>query len=95
MPAGLNSLLTKRDYHRGSYPIGVIKTPNGNFVAQITKNKKHYNIGTYITVQDAFNAYKEAKETHIKEEAKSYYDRRLITEQVYNALMNYKVDITD
>lgn len=95
VPAGLNSLLTKRDYHRGECPIGVIKTQNGSFVAQITKSKKHYKIGTYDTPEEAFNAYKEVKEKHIQQQAQSYFDRGLITERVYKALMNYIVEITD
>lgn len=95
VPAGLNSLLTKRDYHRGKYPVGVIKSQNGNFVAQITKNKKHYNIGTYTTIEEAFNAYKESKEKYIQLQAQSYFGRGLITERVYNALIKYEVEITD
>ena len=49
----------------------------------------------YNTIEDAFYAYKQAKEAHIKEVATQYYKDGKITEKVYNALMNYKVEITD
>lgn len=95
IPAALNSLLTKRNFHRGCYPIGVQKTPSGRFLASMHLNGKSTNIGSYDTVEEAFVAYKNAKETHIKEVAEKYYLDGKITKKVYNALVNYKVEITD
>lgn len=95
VPAALNSLLTKRDYHRGNYPIGVQKPPRGRFFASIHLNGMTKKIGRYDTIEEAFEAYKQAKEKHIKEVAEKYYSDGKITERVYDALMKYEVDITD
>ncbi len=51
------------------------------------------HIGSYSTPEQAFQAYKTAKEKHIKEVAEKYKNQ--ITKEVYNALYNYQVEITD
>ena len=43
--------------------------------------------------EEAFLAYKQAKELHIKEVANKWKDQ--IDPRVYEALMNYTVEITD
>jgi hypothetical protein len=60
-------------------------------------NKKAYKtyIGCFSTPEEAFEAYKKAKEEYIKEVAEKYYKEGAISEKVYNALMNYEVEITD
>jgi hypothetical protein len=55
--------------------------------------RKH--IGYFKTPYDAFCAYKKEKESYIKEVAKEYYDKGAIGKNVYDALMNYKIEITD
>lgn len=45
------------------------------------------------TVEEAFNLYKELKEEHVKNLALQY--KNYLTEKVFNALMNYTVEITD
>lgn len=95
IPAGLNSLLTKRDNHRGILPIGVQIPPRGKFIASIHLNGRTTKIGRYDTIEEAFNAYKQAKEQHIRDVAQKYYNEGKITERVYKALLNYKVEITD
>ena len=51
-----------------------------------------YNINKN-TVEQAFNVYKKAKESYIKEVAEKWKDR--IDTGVYQALLNYKVNIDD
>ena len=58
-------------------------------------NQEYVVLGYFNNVIDAFNAYKKAKEKHIKEIAQKNFDNGLINEQVYQALMNYEVEITD
>ncbi len=58
----------------------------------MSKGKREY-LGCFKTEIEAFNAYKQAKESFIKEQAnkwKSHIDQR-----AYNALMNYEVGIDD
>ena len=49
--------------------------------------------GCFSDEIEAFKAYKTAKELHIKELAEKWKDQ--IDERAYNALMDYKVEITD
>jgi hypothetical protein len=90
----INSLLISCKATRGDLPIGVVKNHNG-FTAQLKENKKQKYIGYFDTIEEAFNAYKKAKEAYIKEVAQEYYDKGEITERVYDALMRYEVEITD
>ena len=50
-------------------------------------------LGLFNTELEAFYAYKQAKETYIKEVANKWKDQ--IDPRVYNALMKYEVEITD
>ena len=92
VPPSINSLFVKGDKRRGDYPIGV-RERNGRFLARITKNYKTYQIGVYNDVISAFNAYKKAKEQYIKEVADKWKDK--LEPYVYEAMYNYKVEITD
>ena len=92
VPLKINVLFTKSNAARGNYPIGVKRSGN-KFVASIggTKSRKH--LGTFSTQEEAFFAYKEAKEERIQQLAKEYKD--LLDPRVYEALMKYEVEITD
>ena len=95
LPNEINILLTKRTALRGEYLIGVSwSKTNKAFVAQINKNKgKQEYLGSFATELEAFNAYKTAKESFVKEQADNWKSQ--IDIRAYNALMNYKVEITD
>ena len=95
LPQEVNSLLIKRTTSRGKYLIGVSWHKKGKaFVAQVNKNKgKQEHLGYFNTELEAFNAYKQAKESFIKEQANKFKSQ--IDPRAYEALMNYKVDITD
>lgn len=97
VPNEINTLLTKRQNYRGKLPIGVtINNKSSNYIATINLNgKKRKYVGSFSTPDEAFEAYKEAKENHIKEVAEKYYKEGTISEKVYNALMNYEVEIDD
>ena len=95
LPAEINSLLVKCTASRGEHLIGVhwSKT-NKAFVAQVNKGKgKRDCLGYFKTEIEAFNAYKQAKESFIKEQANKWKGK--IDIRAYNALMNYTVEITD
>ena len=95
LPSEINSLLTKRTASRGEYLIGVSwYSKSRTFIAQVNKNKgKPEHLGYFKTELEAFEAYKQAKESFIKEQANNWKDK--IDIRAYNALMNYKVEITD
>ncbi len=95
IPNDINLLLTKREALRGEHLIGVYwdKTANA-FKAQVNKGKgRREYLGSFNTELEAFNAYKEAKETFIKEQAEKWKGK--IDERAYEALINYQVEITD
>ena len=92
VPKEVNYLLLKADKIRGFLPIGV-NISLSNYASRLTKNNKLIHIGSFKTVEEAFQAYKMAKEQHIKEVADKW--RGKITEKVYNALINYKIEIDD
>lgn len=94
VPPFVNTLLLSCKSSRGKYPIGV--TGSGkHFCVKIYKYGKSVYVGFFKTTEEAFAAYKQAKEAYIKEVAQKYYDEGKITKRVYNALMKYEVEITD
>ena len=95
IPQEINKVLIKRESMRGKHLIGVSwhKATN-KFIAQVDvglKNQKH--LGLFNTEIEAFNAYKEAKESFVKEQAEKWKSQ--IDPRAYNALMKYTVEITD
>ena len=95
LPVEINSLLTKSTASRGKHLIGVCwHNTNKAFMAQVGKNKgKQEHLGYFKTEIEAFNAYKTAKESFVKEQANKFKSQ--IDERAYKALMNYTVEITD
>ena len=95
MPAEINSLLVKSDKKRGKHLIGVYWCKKGKaFKAQVSRNKgMQEHLGYFKTEIEAFHAYKQAKETFIKEQAEKWKSQ--IDIRAYNALMNYEVSIND
>ena len=95
IPAEINLVLVKRAASRGKHLIGVSwNKRNKAFVAQVSKNKGgSEHLGYFNTELEAFNAYKEAKESFVKEQANKWKGK--IDERAYQALINYTVEITD
>lgn len=91
VPARINTLVCKS--RKGI--LGVYATKRGTFMANMAREGRHRYIGIFATKEEAFNAYKEAKETYIKEVAMEYFSRGEITKKVYQTLMNYEVEYDD
>jgi len=92
VPGEVNSLLVQLKGRRGDYPIGVNRQGN-RYYAYISICNTRKRIGSYDTPEQAFFAYKEAKELHIKAVAEKY--KAAIDPRAYAALMAYQVEITD
>ena len=95
LPSEINTILVKCTASRGEHLIGVCwsKTQKA-FKAQVSKNKgRSEHLGFFNTEIEAFNAYKQAKESFVKEQAEKWESQ--IDPRAYNALMNYTVEITD
>jgi len=94
VPLEVNNLLTKRDKARGEYPVGVdFHKVSGKFRAQLTINGKSKFLGYFNTPEQAFQAYKAAKEAQIKVVAEKW--KHLLDDRVYQALLAYEVNIDD
>ncbi|NRU52441.1 AP2 domain-containing protein [Clostridium beijerinckii] len=95
VPQNINKLFIKSDASRGEYPIGVYWHENHKkFVACCQNNKgKKILLGDYNNPIEAYHTYKLYKENLIKEVADYYKDQ--IPDKLYNAMINYKVEITD
>lgn len=92
VPQEINNLLCKANSIRGKYPIGV-KKEGRRFEAKLYINNNPIHLGYFDTPEEAFQAYKTAKEAHIKEKADEW--RPFIKPNVYEAMYNYQVEITD
>ena len=95
IPTEINTLLIKREASRGDHLIGVYwNKTNKAFVATVRKNKgKSEHLGIFKTEIEAFNAYKQAKESFVKEQANKWKGQ--IDDRAYLALINYEVHIDD
>lgn len=92
VPQEINTLLISCNSKRGDLPIGVARKGE-NYSATININKKQKWLGAFDTPEEAFEVYKVEKEIYIKQTAEKWKGK--ITDQVYQALLNYKVEITD
>lgn len=99
VPHEINYLFIKKQNYRGNYPIGVIYHKRDHkYVAScsvlISRNntyRKH--LGYFDNPIEAFNAYKNFKESYIKSIANKFKNE--IPQKLYKAMINYKVEITD
>lgn len=95
VPSDINAIFIRQKNIRGEYPIGVwYDKRRGTYQADLcVGTNKRRRLGCYSTPEEAFQAYKQAKEDYIKEVAELYKDQ--IDIRVYEALMKYEVDIND
>lgn len=94
VPRDINNLFTLRGNFRGTLPIGVHRSwKEGMYIARIVRYGKGKHLGWYSDVEKAFQAYKEAKETYIKEVAEKWKGQ--VDTRVYEALMNWEINIDD
>ena len=101
VPQRINNLFTKSDKIRGEYPVGVsYKKTSGKLMVRcsiINENEKKERIHLgYFPLNrpfQAFYTYKQFKENYIKQVANEY--KNLIPQKLYNAMINYEVEIND
>lgn len=94
VPPELNCALAGNKSVRGALPQGVIyNSTKTRYRARIQRSNKWESLGAYDTPEEAFDAYKPVKEAHIKSLAEKWKDK--IDPRVYEALMNWTIEITD
>ena len=93
VPQEINKLFVKRGV-RKQYPLGVnYHTLSGKYRSSISYNGKHKYLGLYLTPEEAFQVYKQAKEDYIKEVTNKWKDQ--IDPKVYEALMCWEISADD
>ena len=97
VPQDINKLFVKDRNRRNELPIGVSKIKNSlKYRARYRNNNVEINLGSYVSVEDAFNAYKITKENHIKQVADEYKAKYPnFPQKLYDAMYSYEVEITD
>lgn len=94
VPNKINSLFTKSNAIRGDLPIGVhLNKKNNRFRAGININGEKIKIGEYDTKEEAFQWYKDIKESVIKVVANEHKNK--IPKKLYDAMYSYEVEFTD
>ena len=90
VPRQLNTLLSDHGNARGQYAQGVCFHKRiGKFVASVGVNDKYKHLGCFETELEAYNAYKEAKERHVKNTALKWANS--IQWEVFKALMLWEL----
>lgn len=97
VPHSINMLFVKNNKSRGELPVGVsYDRTRKKYKATIGKYDRHVYLGRYDTPEEAFQAYKKAKEQHIKDVADEYKSKYPdFPQKLYDAMYAYEVEITD
>lgn len=89
IPHEVNTLFLNSDCNKNGLPTGVTER-GGKYRAKIGRRGKKSDLGTYDTVEDAYKAYVEAKESYVKEVA--YRWKGKIDDRVFKKLMAWKIN---
>ena len=90
VPHDVNVLFTSNKVNRSELGIGVHKTVSRSRYKSSIHNKY---LGRFDTPEEAFQAYKEVKESHVKEVAEKWKNK--IDDKTYQALMKWEVNTDD
>lgn len=91
IPKDLNRALMLSKRGDKESPVGTHQRPNGAYVVGRVGDCGY--VGYFYSADEAFSAYKLAKENHLKVLAEKYKD--VVEVRVYEALYNFKIEITD
>lgn len=100
VPNRINLLFNKsKNNKKSDLPIGVFEhTYKNNTKYKVscrTYEEGNVYLGLYDTIDKAFEVYKEFKENYIKQVADEYYFSNLIPKELWKAMYEYEVEITD
>lgn len=95
VPKYINTMFTKCNTMRDDLPIGVVRTAKSKYYRMICSDSLDgkVSISGFTSPEEAFYSYKEHKEAVIQKAANIY--KNDLEPRAYEALMNYKVEITD
>ena len=94
VPQEVNLLLATSKLKRGEYPLGVSYHKRvKKYSSTVRKGGGNKHLGYFLSPEEAFLAYKAAKEDYIKEVANKWKDQ--IDPRVYEALMKWEISESD
>lgn len=94
IPQEINTALVSNKVRRGCCPLGVhFDKSKSSYRASISVYGRNKYLGRFKTKEQAFLAYKQAKEAHLSNLAEKYRDH--LDPRAYHALKKYQVEITD
>lgn len=94
VPQRINTLIVGANRIRGEFPIGVYyDKQKKRYIASLSCGDRNVKVARCKTPIEAFFEYKFYKEQHIKNVADDY--KNCIPENLYNALINWNIEITD
>lgn len=92
VPEPINKMLNTNVARRSSLPVGVTKSGK-KYSVKLSMSGAIKCIGSYESVEDAFSAYKSAREGYVRSMAEKYKDK--MQKEIYDALMRYRVNAND
>ena len=94
VPKEINSMFSRKNKGKNGLPNGVhLNDSKKKFISLISVGGKQKHLGTFESIEEAFNTYKQAKEAWIQRVANKYQDK--LHPKVFNAMMNYDVSVND
>ena len=94
VPHEINTLFIAGDKRRDDLPIGVhFDNSKNKYRACLNMDGKSKKLGVFDNSEDAFKKYKEYKKDLIQDMAEQYKGK--IPDKAYQAMLNWKVEITD
>lgn len=94
VPHTINTLLINCKRKRGKYPLGVYyEKKKGKYRAEMNMDGRAVKLGYFHTAEEAFMEYKRHKEALILVTSDRYKKR--IPDKLYNAMINWKIEIGD
>lgn len=98
VPKRINQYLTNSKASRGKFPLGVSRVKGKPHLFEVRcadLDGVRRFLGHVEDPIKGFYLYKSYKEVKIKELAEKYFNAKKITSEVYNALLNFKIEIGD
>lgn len=99
IPNHVNVLFSTHQAHRGDLPVGVTYCGDNYhylpYLAMVSVNSKNIYLGRYVTVDEAFQAYRTAKLNRVKRVAIEALMAGTIPLEIYIALIRRDITVED